>query len=387
MPCLTIHFPGVAPVSHVLKDETTTVGRMKGNSIVIEDASISLMHARITRRNGEYFLKDLNSTNGTLVNGQPVTEARLRDQDRLRFADVNTTFELAEAVAPVASASGPVVAATPSGANPGPHPTAAAKGGLISVAPSAHPATLTSETAPLISTKRKMTHRPLIAACVAAVFAVVATATFLLLRGNSRFASSPIEAKTVTTLSKSTANTIPNQPIVPALPEKQLKEEPAATESVSSPVDSIQRIADLASLLKTGDVDQRRQAAAALHGLTEKPEGAEPALLEALRDSDSDVKMWAALTLVKNQVYNSNCIPVLINGLHHEDPVVRQVVCLSLGLIPYEPADKAVVGAALAETSQKDSDPEVRTMAQSALGVIAPELVQTTPAQTGTSNP
>src|SRR5262245_22556238 len=88
MPSLTVQLPGLSPVSHILKDETITVGRMKGNSIVIEDASVSLMHARINQKNGEVFLKDLNSTNGTTINGQPVNEAKLRNLDRVGFADI-----------------------------------------------------------------------------------------------------------------------------------------------------------------------------------------------------------------------------------------------------------------------------------------------------------
>src|SRR5437868_8017886 len=98
MPTLTIQLPGFPAVSHVLKDDTITVGRMKGNTIVIEDASISLMHARITRKDGMFYLKDLNSTNGTVVNGQPISEAKLHDLDRVRFADVAGQF-LAEAAA------------------------------------------------------------------------------------------------------------------------------------------------------------------------------------------------------------------------------------------------------------------------------------------------
>src|SRR3954470_6945745 len=98
MPTLTVQLPGAAPVSHVLKDETTTVGRMKGNTVVIEDSSISLMHARITRKNNEFFLKDLNSTNGTMLNGQPISEAKLRDQDKVRFADITAFFDGAESV-------------------------------------------------------------------------------------------------------------------------------------------------------------------------------------------------------------------------------------------------------------------------------------------------
>src|SRR6476469_4942789 len=92
MPKLTIQLPGQPPVFHVLKDETITIGRMKSNTIVIEDGSISLMHAKITRKDGQFFLKDLNSTNGTIVNGQPIGEVRLRDQDRVRFAEITTQF-------------------------------------------------------------------------------------------------------------------------------------------------------------------------------------------------------------------------------------------------------------------------------------------------------
>src|SRR3954462_8628728 len=92
MSTLIIQLPGLPAVSHVLKDETITIGRLKGNTIVIEDSSISLMHAKITRKDGQFFLKDLNSTNGTIVNGQPIGEVRLRDQDRVRFAEITTHF-------------------------------------------------------------------------------------------------------------------------------------------------------------------------------------------------------------------------------------------------------------------------------------------------------
>src|SRR5690349_19484230 len=105
MPSLSVQLPGLPPVSHVLKDETITVGRMKGNTIVIEDDSVSLMHARISQKNGEVFLKDLNSTNGTTVNGQPINEAKLRHLDRIGFADVPAQFH---SDAPAANA--PVVA-------------------------------------------------------------------------------------------------------------------------------------------------------------------------------------------------------------------------------------------------------------------------------------
>src|SRR5437879_188629 len=93
MPTLLVQLPGLPPVSHIVRDETTTIGRMKSNSIVIDDSSVSLMHAKITRnKDGEYYLKDLNSTNGTRVNGQTIAEAKLKDQDQVSFAEVSTQY-------------------------------------------------------------------------------------------------------------------------------------------------------------------------------------------------------------------------------------------------------------------------------------------------------
>src|SRR2546427_5060824 len=111
MPTLIVQLPGLPPVSHIVRDETTTIGRMKTNSIVIDDSSVSLMHAKITRKNGEFYLKDLNSTNGTIVNGQQIAEARLRDQDRVRFADITTQY-LTEPGVEVLGASAPTAQVT-----------------------------------------------------------------------------------------------------------------------------------------------------------------------------------------------------------------------------------------------------------------------------------
>ena len=109
-PTLTLQPPGLAPVVHVLKEETITIGRMKENAIVLDNHSVSLVHARLTRKDGEFFLKDLNSTNGTWVNGQPVKEARLQDRDEVRFADVSGRFE-----APAAAGLPATVSPSPPG--------------------------------------------------------------------------------------------------------------------------------------------------------------------------------------------------------------------------------------------------------------------------------
>src|SRR5436190_9601466 len=126
MATLTIQLPGLQPVSHVLRDDTITLGRMKGNTIVLDDASVSLTHARITRHGGEFYLKDLNSTNGTVINGQRINEARLRNQDRISFADITAQFqaEAADAAAQAPTVISPATAINPP--RPAPVPVTAA---------------------------------------------------------------------------------------------------------------------------------------------------------------------------------------------------------------------------------------------------------------------
>jgi HEAT repeat protein len=100
-----------------------------------------------------------------------------------------------------------------------------------------------------------------------------------------------------------------------------------------------------------------------------------------LKDSDQEVQMWAALALVGNQTYDKAAVPVLVRVLQNDNAVLRQVACLSLGLIPYDEGEKETVIPALAETAGKDGNEEVRKAAQSALGIIAPDLVEKTAAK------
>lgn len=63
--------------------EPITIGRTDANSLSVEDMSISRHHARIDEEAGRYFLIDLDSANGTFVNGQPITRARIYHSDRI----------------------------------------------------------------------------------------------------------------------------------------------------------------------------------------------------------------------------------------------------------------------------------------------------------------
>ena len=61
--------------------DTITIGRNTNSDIQINNLGVSKKHATITRQNGSYFIEDLNSTNGTLLNNEPITKAALSGND------------------------------------------------------------------------------------------------------------------------------------------------------------------------------------------------------------------------------------------------------------------------------------------------------------------
>ncbi len=68
-----------------LNDEKVTVGRLTDNLISLEDDAISSYHAELNRNGAEYIVRDLNSTNGTRVNGQRIVESNLTHGDTVHF--------------------------------------------------------------------------------------------------------------------------------------------------------------------------------------------------------------------------------------------------------------------------------------------------------------
>lgn len=76
-----------------LTQETFTIGRKTDNSLAIEDSAISGHHARIVKVQAVYFLEDLQSTNGTAVNGQPITRRQLHDTDVIMIGQHRLIFQ------------------------------------------------------------------------------------------------------------------------------------------------------------------------------------------------------------------------------------------------------------------------------------------------------
>lgn len=64
-----------------------TIGRDSSNRIAIEDPFISSRHIRIEKRKRGYLLRDMQSRNGTYLNGTPVIEAYLSNNDKLMVGE------------------------------------------------------------------------------------------------------------------------------------------------------------------------------------------------------------------------------------------------------------------------------------------------------------
>ncbi len=73
--------------------EELTVGRAGGCQITLDDTFVSQLHARVFRRDGQLFVEDLGSTNGTYLNRKKVTAPiAIRKGDRLQIG--KTVMEL-----------------------------------------------------------------------------------------------------------------------------------------------------------------------------------------------------------------------------------------------------------------------------------------------------
>lgn len=107
---LVVLSEGLAGKTHELTVDSTTVGRVEDNAFQIPESSVSSHHAEIIRRGNDIVIKDLNSTNGTFINGQQITgEGVLKPGQILRLGQIELRLEdgsPAAATAPKAAAAG-----------------------------------------------------------------------------------------------------------------------------------------------------------------------------------------------------------------------------------------------------------------------------------------
>jgi pSer/pThr/pTyr-binding forkhead associated (FHA) protein len=102
---IVVSLDGTVLQELTLSKERTSIGRRSHNDIVIDNRAISGEHAVIVTILKDSFLEDLNSTNGTLVNGQPVKKHFLQNNDVIELAKYKIRF-LAESGSTEAAGAG-----------------------------------------------------------------------------------------------------------------------------------------------------------------------------------------------------------------------------------------------------------------------------------------
>src|SRR5438034_4463821 len=107
-----------------VRTPVANVGRADYNDLVLADGSVSTSHAKLQRREGVWVLVDLDSTNGTFVDGERVHgESPLAPGAAVRFGDVQLVFEPTDDAVAVAKGGGTQVLRTPHSVPPAAKPT------------------------------------------------------------------------------------------------------------------------------------------------------------------------------------------------------------------------------------------------------------------------
>ena len=72
--------------------DTTSIGRDPGSAIFLDDVTVSRKHAILREREGQFFIEDQGSLNGTFVNRKRVESAQLDDGDELQVGKYRLTY-------------------------------------------------------------------------------------------------------------------------------------------------------------------------------------------------------------------------------------------------------------------------------------------------------
>ena len=97
---LLLKHNGVTLNSFVLDKERVTIGRRSDNDIQLDDPGVSGNHACVWRRENkylegyyDYYVEDMDSTNGTSVNNEETTGQMLKDGDMIQIASHEFVFD------------------------------------------------------------------------------------------------------------------------------------------------------------------------------------------------------------------------------------------------------------------------------------------------------
>jgi len=96
-----------------------TIGREEGNLLRLNDERVSRFHAKVQQEDGDVILTDLESTNGTRVNGSPIQIRRLRPGDQVNVGRSMLLFGTMEEIAARKTAERPAARVVDGGTVPG----------------------------------------------------------------------------------------------------------------------------------------------------------------------------------------------------------------------------------------------------------------------------
>ena len=97
MPKMIVSIDGVVIKEFQITKERTTLGRRPYNDIVIDNLAVSGEHAVLTAAQNDVFIEDLNSTNGTYINGKAVKKQLLQTNDVVEIGKYRIKFLADEA--------------------------------------------------------------------------------------------------------------------------------------------------------------------------------------------------------------------------------------------------------------------------------------------------
>lgn len=93
MPKLVALSEGFTGRSYDLTMDRTTVGRVEDNAFTIPESSVSSHHCEVLLKGNEVLVRDLDSTNGTFINDERITEGVLKPGQILRLGQLELRLE------------------------------------------------------------------------------------------------------------------------------------------------------------------------------------------------------------------------------------------------------------------------------------------------------
>lgn len=93
MPRLIVQSQEFSGKIYELSGPSLSVGRLPDNALSIDHNSVSGHHAELVLEDKDYKVKDLDSTNGTRVNGERIAEQKLRRNDIVRFGNIELLYD------------------------------------------------------------------------------------------------------------------------------------------------------------------------------------------------------------------------------------------------------------------------------------------------------